>query len=152
MPKEFSFIEEADKVRSGKTNNFRIQWNNVSLGDKSVVVERPAMTLDQIHKRRELDFFNFTPAFVKMQNRARCSLCKMWFSRDSVTYQVSNHRLVEMRKTHGLMEEGRRYRNACYLYGFVSVCLFCAQLFDEVSRKLTACAQFSIQFQFFECV
>ena len=52
MPKDFSFLEEASKVVVGKTNNFRIQWNSVSLGDNDVIVERPAMSLDQIHSRK----------------------------------------------------------------------------------------------------
>ena len=64
MPKDFSFLEEASKVVVGKTGNFRIQWNNVSLGDNDVIVERPAMTLDQLQSRRSEYYFTFACAYL----------------------------------------------------------------------------------------
>ena len=62
----------------------------------------------------------------------------MWFEKSSVSYKVSNHRLIGLRQQHGEIESGRRYTNASYMYRFVNVCVFCSQLFDEeykVSKK-----------------
>ena len=64
MPKDFSFLEEASKVVVGKTGNFRIQWNSVSLGDNDVIVERPAMTLEQLQSRRSEYYYTCTPIYM----------------------------------------------------------------------------------------
>lgn len=79
-----------------------------------------------------------SPAYEKKEYKARCTLCRMWFEKSSVSYKVSNHRLIGLRQQHGEIESGRRYTNASYMYRFVNVCVFCSQLFDEeykVSKK-----------------
>ena len=86
----------------------------------------------------DFDKSNVIPAYEKNEHKARCTLCRMWFAKSSVTYKVSNHRLIALRQQHGVIESGRRYKNASYMYRFVNVCVFCAQLFGDeytVSKK-----------------
>ncbi len=77
MPRDYSFLEEAHDKVAGKSNNFRIQLNNVSVGDSNIIVERPAMSLERMLNRKNLDPSVLTPAYIKKPNKNRCALCKL---------------------------------------------------------------------------
>jgi hypothetical protein len=130
------FIEEAQRTLAGKSNNYRTQWNRVSMGDNTIVVERPTTALTEIQSRSSAINSSISaprplPAYQKCLGRNRCALCTMWFEKSSVTYEVSNHRLLALRRKWKNLKDGRRYKCASYVYGFVYVCVFCSQLFDE---------------------
>ena len=77
MPLNFSLIDEAHDKMAGKSNNFRIQLNNVSVGDETIVVERPALSLEKMQMRKPLDESLLSPAFIKKPNKNRCAFCNL---------------------------------------------------------------------------
>jgi len=125
------FIEEAHRTLAGKTSNFRSQWNSVAMGENSIVVERPVIPLASVQNRINVSVPRSLPPYQKSPNKNRCAMCTMWFGKSSVSYEVSNHRLIALRKKWKSLKDGRRYECASYVYGLVYVCVFCAQLFDE---------------------
>ena len=56
----------------------------------------------------------------------------MYFSKDSVTCKVPNHRIVDLKKSLNVVIKGQRYETASYLYATSNVCVTCAQFFDSV--------------------
>lgn len=87
--------------------------------------------------------------------KARCDLCMMYFTKDSMSQCVAMKSLVNLRKeckylmsvlslpgrcsqkalftsrTGGIINEARRYNVASYLYSKARLCAFCTQFFQE---------------------
>jgi hypothetical protein len=81
--------------------------------------------------------------FEQSLTKERCNLCRLYFARDSVTYKVPVHRIMELKKLWkdgGSSKEkenyeGRRYNFPSYLYTTSSVCIFCSQFFSTMPNE-----------------
>ena len=104
------------------------RWNQVLVGETIYNVERPPAHLAKI----DLDSIKITRAFEKWPHKEQCACCKMYFSKDSVTCKVPNHRIVDLKKSLNVVIKGQRYETASYLYATSNVCVTCAQFFDSV--------------------
>jgi len=124
-----NLVEEARRKMAGDMSPTKTSWNTVKIGRKNVVVEK--MTASPTQGSLLASDIPTTSAYTKAHHKHKCDLCSGWFELSSVSYSVPNYKLLELRRTWGVNQTGRRYDTASFLYANAKVCKFCSQFFDQ---------------------
>jgi hypothetical protein len=128
-----TLVEEAREQAKGASVSGKKSWNTVKVGKKSIIVEKQLPSPSQ--KNVLAADIRTSSVSQKAPHKHKCDLCNAWYELSSIKYKVPNYRLLELRRSWGIHQTGRRYETASYLYANALVCTFCTQFFDEAYHK-----------------
>lgn len=88
------------------------------------------VAMDDFGRRQSVPHTKYTVAHYETTGpgKAKCSLCNLYFSAESVVGTCCNKYVLQFRMDRGERVEGRRFQTASFLYSRARLCVFCAQL------------------------
>uniref|UniRef100_A0A7S3NGW4 Fucolectin tachylectin-4 pentraxin-1 domain-containing protein n=1 Tax=Aureoumbra lagunensis TaxID=44058 RepID=A0A7S3NGW4_9STRA len=97
-------------------------WQRIQVGNNCITVQPQRQVLSGSGRR------NITYYETAGPHKARCGLCNLYFSRESVSGITCNKHILAFRSARGESVNGRRFETPSFLYQEVKLCVFCSQL------------------------